>query len=174
MNDKLSVTTVALHWIVGLCFIAIFAVGIYMTDLPKGPDKFELYGLHKSFGVLILLVALPRFIWRIKEGMLPPVGHPPAWQERLAKLVALLLLIATLLMPISGMLMSVGGGHGVALFGLELIAKGDKIEWMSSVGKFLHKQSVDVIIVGLALHIGGALKHHFLDKDDTLKRMLKG
>lgn len=55
-----SKTSVALHWIVGFAFIGVFIVGLYMADLPRGPEKMELMALHKSFGVLILLIALAR------------------------------------------------------------------------------------------------------------------
>ncbi|EEN99628.1 hypothetical protein VCG_000855 [Vibrio cholerae 12129(1)] len=67
-----SKTSIALHWIVGLAFIGVFIVGAYLSDLPRGPEKMELVALHKSFGVLILLLALARVFWRIKEGAIPP------------------------------------------------------------------------------------------------------
>lgn len=63
-----SKTSIALHWIVGLAFIGVFIIGAYLSDLPRGPEKMELVALHKSFGVLILLIALARVFWRIKEG----------------------------------------------------------------------------------------------------------
>lgn len=171
MNHKFSATTVALHWLVGLCFIAVFAVGLYMVDLPKGPDKFELIGLHKSFGVLFLILAIGRLIWRLREGDLPAVAAHPAWQKQLAKAARVLLLLATILMPVSGVVMNIGGGRALAVFGVELVGQGDKIEWMSGLGHFLHVQSVNIIIVVFALHVAGALKHQFIDKDGTLARM---
>ena len=69
--------------------------------------------------------------------------------------------------------MSVGGGHSVAFFSVELITGGEKTEWVNTLGKSLHFYASRVVIVTLALHILGALKHQFIDKDNTLTRMLR-
>lgn len=121
-----SKTSIALHWIVGLAFIGVFIIGAYLSDLPRGPEKMELVALHKSFGVLILLIALARVFWRIKEGAIPPASVMPAWQEKVAKAVHGLLLLATLAMPLSGIAMNIGGGRALEVFGYTLVAAGEK------------------------------------------------
>lgn len=118
-----SKTSIALHWIVGLAFIGVFIVGAYLSDLPRGPEKMELVALHKSFGVLILLLALARVFWRIKEGAIPPASVMPAWQEKVAKAVHGLLLLATLAMPLSGIAMNIGGGRALEVFGCKSLAQ---------------------------------------------------
>ncbi len=127
-----SKTSVALHWIVGFAFIGVFIVGLYMADLPRGPEKMELMALHKSFGVLILLLALARGLFgEIKEGAIPPASVMPAWQEKVAKAVHGLLLLATLAMPLSGIAMNIGGGRALEVFGYTLVAAGEKVVWVA-------------------------------------------
>ena len=176
-NQPLSTQTILFHWLTGLSFIATFAIGFYLVDLPRSPEKFELLGLHKSLGVAVLVVALLRVMWRLKEGPIQSATAGaetgPAWQEKAATIVHYTLLISTLLMPISGIIMSVGGGHSVAFFSIELIAGGEKTEWLNSIGKSLHFYASRVVMITLALHVAGALKHHFIDKDNTLTRMLR-
>jgi cytochrome b561 len=147
-------------------------LGLYIEDLPRSPEKFELLGLHKLFGITVLSIALLRILWRAKEGAITSLSVAPAWQEKIAQGVHHLLLLATLLMPVSGIMMNVGGGRALVLFGTELITVADKVEWMGTIGGSLHDSAVGFIIAALALHILGALKHQFIDKDGTVSRML--
>lgn len=171
-KKPLSLQTIVLHWTTGLMFIAIFILGLYMVELPKGPDKFELIGLHKSLGALILIIAITRIVWRIKEGAIKPASIGSAWQNRLANIIHGLLMLATLTMPLSGIAMSVGGGRGADIFGWQLIAKGDSIPWLQELGSMVHGLSVNIIIALLTLHILGAIKHQIIDRDNTMARML--
>ncbi len=171
-KHSLSIPTIALHWITGLAFICVFAVGLYMVDLPRGPEKFELIGLHKSFGALILIIAIARIVWRLKEGSIPPASPVAVWQDKLAKAIHGILMLATLAMPVSGIAMSVGGGRGADIFGWQFIAEGDKIAWLQELGGTIHGASVNIIIAALVLHIAGAIKHQAVNKDGTISRML--
>ncbi|MGB0867609.1 MAG: cytochrome b [Granulosicoccaceae bacterium] len=174
----LSKLTIRLHWLVAAGMITLFFVGQYMSK----NDAYSLYPTHKSVGMLILLLVLPRVVLRVIEGWPKPVGDAPAFQELIARLVHWALILATLAMPISGMLMSAGGGHGLAIFGLELLAAtpdtanpGKFIplsENMQSIGHFGHEIWSKVLAISVVLHVAGALKHHIKDKDATLTRML--
>ncbi|RJG48095.1 cytochrome b [Motilimonas pumila] len=172
MAASLSKQTVLLHWLTALLFIGVLGLGLYMVDLPKSPDKFELYGIHKSVGFIVLLIAIVRLSWRMFEGPVNSISPLPRYQEILAKSIHHLLLLGTLLMPISGVLMSIGGGRAVEVFGYEIVAAGDKIEWLGSISHSVHGIAADIIIVALVLHIVGALKHQWIDKDGTVSRML--
>ncbi|WP_225879666.1 cytochrome b [Abyssogena phaseoliformis symbiont] len=99
-----------------------------------------------------------------------------------AKIIHWMLIIGTVMMPISGMLMSGSGGHGLSVFGLELLAINPD-EWnpgkaiplsksLAGLGNTLHGLGGKIMIFSITLHIIGALKHHFIDKDSTLHRML--
>lgn len=173
--ELLTPLTRILHIIIALGMIGLVGVGIYMTDF----EVYALYDLHKSFGSILLVFIIARVYWRICEGWPSPLSGTPAWQQQIAKLVHWVLLIATVLFPISGLMMSIGGGHGLSIFGWELVAEnmdaaGKTIalnESAAGLGKSIHGILKNVILVALALHIGGALKHHIIDKDSTLKRM---
>lgn len=124
---------------------------------------------HVSIGSLLLVLIVIRLLWVASQ-----LGHRPEQDPALAKLVKAghgLLYLALLLMPITGMLYMVGNGYGVSAFGLEIFAKGDEIPWAATLGQ-LHSPlawTLTVLIVG---HIGMALIHHFVKRDDSLKRML--
>ncbi|MHA2716923.1 cytochrome b [Vibrio owensii] len=173
LNKKpLTWQTIILHWITGLAFIGVFALGLYMVDLPRSPEKFEWYGIHKSLGAIILVVALIRLVWRLKEGALPPASKMPAWQDKAAKAVHGILLLATLAMPISGIAMSAGGGRAVDIFGWVIIAEGPETPWLQEIGSTIHHSAVEILIAVFVLHVAGAIKHQVVDKDGTISRML--
>ena len=178
MNDeknKLSGTTRLLHIIIALGMICMIAVGIYMSE----NEVYFLYDIHKSFGAVLFILALFRIRWRIKKGWPTAVSEMGVWQHRIARAVHWILITATVLYPVSGVIMSIGGGHGMAIFGLELVAEtmneaGKAIpvnEMAAEIGHEIHELLVPVIIIAILLHIVGALKHHFIDKDDTIRRM---
>ena len=179
VTNKLSPTTKLLHWVVAVGMIGLIAVGIYMEET----ETYALYDWHKSFGVLIVLFAVIRVIWRMKKGWPSTLGQPRQWEHLAAKLVHWALIIATLLYPISGMMMSGAGGHGIPLFGLELLAEnvdaasGEVVAingQMAGLGHSIHGLLTWVVIAAIAFHVIGALKHHFVVGDATLKRMLPG
>ena len=172
MSKSLSKPTIIFHWITGVLFLCVLGLGLYLDELPKGPDKFEIMGIHKSLGLIVLVAASFRIIWRIKEGFIPSPDGMAQWELALSKGVQFLLLIATMSMPISGLMMNIGGGRATEIFGLQLLGASEKNEWVSDAGHFIHVQSVNIIIFILILHVVGALKHQLIAKDGTLSRML--
>lgn len=176
-RSQLSHTTVVLHWLVGIAVIGMLTLGIYMTET----ETRSLYPLHKSLGVLFLLLIVARIAWRMKNGWPEPVGNYPRHERILAKTVHYVLLIGTLLMPLSGFLMSALGGTGVAVFGVELVARnpdpanpGRVLAHNADAAAFfrgVHGVVAFALIIAIALHIAGSLKHHVIDKDGTLKRI---
>lgn len=174
---KLSNATIGLHWIIAVMMIALLGVGIYMAET----EAWALYPWHKSFGIVVFPLAVVRILWRIKEGWPEPVGDYPAHERLLAKLTHYVLLAATVLMPVSGMVFSAMSGHGFELFGLPLAAAhpspdkpGEVVPVNESLADFAHEAHEIlgwILILAIALHLLGALKHHFIDKDQTLQRM---
>lgn len=170
--EKFSLTTVSLHWIIAIGMIAMIGFGLFIEDMPRSPEKGELIGLHKSFGILILLLAIVRIAWRVENKFPKPLSAMPGWQEKLAQLIHWVLIIGTVLMPVSGALMSIGGGHPIAVFGLELVAGSEqKIEILSDIGSALHGLGGNLLILFITLHFVGAIKHQVMDKDGTMQRM---
>lgn len=176
-KDTLSPITIALHWLIALTIITLMAVGWYMQTY----EVYSLYGWHKSFGILIFAFIAVRVVWRLMQGFPEPVSPMDKLQHMVSKVVHWVLLLGTLAFPLSGMMMSGAGGHGLDLFGVELLAKNvDAVTGkvaplnadVASMGKSVHGIMLWVFIVAIALHIAGALKHHLFDKDRTLLRML--
>lgn len=171
-------TTRRLHWLIALPFIGLCLMGVYMTHW----EDFSWYWTHKSLGVLLFAPIMARVLWRCWQGWPQPLNSQQALQNRIARAVHYGLLLGTLLMPISGMLHSGASGHGFGLFTLQLIASNPAPNpadgvvpfspFWTAVGQGLH-QWVGYCLLGLiALHVAGALKHHFVNKDATLRRML--
>ena len=177
-KTKLSASTIALHWIVAIVMIALLSTGIFMAET----ETLALYPWHKSFGVLIVLFVVLRIAWRMKNGWPAPVRDYSTLEKKLSKIVHWLLLIGTVIMPISGFIMSSMGGYGVHLFGLELFAANPDPanpqevipinKALAGVAHAIHGWAGYVIVAGVVLHIAGAVKHHLIDKDGTLRRML--
>ena len=177
-KSELSSNTLILHWVVGIIMIILLATGVFM----KETETYALYPWHKAFGVLIALPVILRVLWRLKSGWPPPVREYKEIEKKLSKFIHYLLLIGTVILPISGFMMSAIGGHGVELFGLELFPRNpnplnpqEVIALNGSVAGIAHEvHSIAgyIIIIGVILHTAGVLKHHIFDKDGTLLRML--
>ena len=177
-KERFSYTTVCLHWIVGLSIISLLAVGTYMAEF----EAYNLYPIHKSIGMLIFVIILGRVAWRLINGWPAPAANYKKWEHNLAVVVHWTLLIGTIIFPISGMIMSGAAGHGLAIFGLEVYPYNPDPqdstrvialnETMASIAHETHEILGKVFILAVTLHIAGALKHHLLDKDGTLGRML--
>lgn len=158
--------------------IGLLTTGIYMEE----NETFALYPWHKSFGVLIATFVVLRVLWRIKNSWPSHVSDYSSIEKLLSKVVHYLLIIGTVLMPISGFTMSAMGGHGVDFYGMELFSRNpdptDPKEVIALNGTLagtahsLHKFAGIAILVAVILHVIGALKHHIIDKDGTLRRML--
>ena len=176
-KEKLSTLTISLHWIIALTVIALTAVGFYMGEF----DAYALFPIHKSIGVLIFAVIIVRVIWRLKNGWPVPIREYTKIEQTLSHAVHWVLILCTLIMPISGFLMSGAGGFGVDIFGLVIVPANidptdptKHIPYNEGVGHLMHEvhEVVGLLLAAaIALHIAGALKHHIIDKDRTLLRM---
>lgn len=177
MSSKtISPLEIALHWVVGLGMIGLITVGIIMTRT----ENFALYGLHKSVGMLLFVVILWRAVVRLSKGWPENVSKGAAWEHGLARVIHWVLILGTILMPISGMMDSYFAGHGLSIFGLELAAGSADAEGkplainasLGELGEEVHGTLGNILIAAIALHVAGALKHQLIDKDGTLGRML--
>ena len=177
-HNSLSKLTIGLHWIIAITFIGLLATGWYMSTFEAWP----LYAWHKAAGVLLLLVAIPRVIWRLIKGWPKALGAQKRLEQMLAKITHWALLCATLIMPFSGMLYSGASGHGVFVYKLQIIPKNFSLENPTEVVPFsqaatdlgltIHHYMGYTMMLILLLHIAGALKHHVIYKDKTLMRIL--
>jgi cytochrome b561 len=173
VTNHYTSTAKGLHWLMAILLIGLLALGFYMHDLPLSPEKLQLYSWHKWAGVSAFLLVLVRLGWRVTH--IPPAL--PTSMPKLMQLAAhaghLALYGLMLAIPLSGWLMSSAKGFQTVWFGILPIP--DLLDKNKELGNFLQTvhMSLNLIFVAtLAGHIGAALKHHFIDKDDILTRIL--
>ncbi len=172
-TNKLSATTIGLHWLLAVAMIAMLAFGLVLEDMPRGEAKTALMWWHKGLGVAILAFAAWRLGWRMVNGLPSLPGRRTAgWQESVGLAVHWFLLLGTLVMPISGIVLSLAGGKPVDVLGLFTVAAWPKNETLHEVGEAIHGLGGKLLILAIVLHVAGALKHHLVDRDGTLRRML--
>lgn len=163
-----------LHWLIALSVIAMLAVGWWMGGLERGPDKMQIYSIHKALGVTILALMILRVLWRAINWNRPqPLQSHARWERLLAGLVHGGLYALLIAMPLSGWLMTAAANSTVNWFGLFPIPNPiGPNENLAHVLRDLHGFLPFVIVGLLVLHVAGALKHQFIDHDSTLRRML--
>jgi cytochrome b561 len=148
-----------LHWVVALLLFGLIGVGLYMTEVAKPPFKGELYGLHKSFGMLALFLIALRLLVRQFTRIPPHLDAIPHWQRRAATLVHWLLYPLMLAMPLSGYLMSVTAGYPVQMFGLTIPPLWDKDKALNHLMRDVHETAYWVLLAVVALHVLAVLRH---------------
>ena len=172
-EPRYTSVAVALHWLIALMILVSFSVGLYMADLSLSPTKLRLYSWHKWAGVTIFALVLIRCLWCLTHAAPPLTGAMPRWQRTAAKASHYLLYALMIAIPLSGWLMSSAKGFQTVYFGVLPIP--DLLEKNESLGEtlnLLHTSLNYTMIVVVIAHAAGALKHHFIDKDDILRRML--
>lgn len=163
-----------LHWGMAAAIMAIWVVGHMIDALPKGPIRTEVVGLHKSIGVIMLVLVLGRLAWRVARPQPPLPTTMPMREQLLAKLGHVTLYILMLAIPTDGILMSQSGGREVAVFGLALpvmVAKNDGLRDAFKAGHGLLGWALALVLAG---HVVAVLRHHLILKDEILHRMLPG
>lgn len=173
MPDRYTRTAITLHWAIALLIFAGFPLGVYMQDLPLSPDKLRLYSYHKWIGVSVLLLAAIRVSWRATHRPPPLPASMPSWERLAAQSVHFLLYALLFAIPLSGWLMSSAKGVQTVYFGVlplpDLVGKDKELGDML---KEVH-ETLNFALLGLVLaHVAAALKHHFVERDDILARML--
>jgi cytochrome b561 len=163
---------IALHWISALLIVAGATLGLSMVDLPFGRQKLQWYAWHKWIGITVWLITCARLAWRWTHPA-PPMEPMPPWQRRAAVASHVLLYAFLLVIPLSGWLYSSAAGVQVVYLGLvplpDLVAK-DRA--LADVLKSVHI-TLNFTLLGLVcIHSAAALKHHFVDRDAVLARML--
>ncbi|MCK2088834.1 cytochrome b [Thauera aromatica] len=173
MSTHYTATAKALHWIIAALILGLLGLGFYMQDLPLSPTKLQLYAWHKWAGVTVFLIAVFRLGWRATHR--PPAlpGHMAPIEQLAAHTAHHLLYALMLVIPLSGWLMSSAKGFQTVWFGVlpipDLLAKDKEL---GDLLQAVHP-GLNLLLVAILLgHIGAALKHHFIDKDDVLTRIL--
>ncbi|PKO87393.1 MAG: cytochrome B [Betaproteobacteria bacterium HGW-Betaproteobacteria-10] len=170
-HQRYSLPAIVLHWLQAAIVIWLLWLGWTMVDLPKGAERSAAYGLHKSLGLLTMLLVAIRLVWRRTHAAPPPLGQ--GWENKLASAAHHGLYLFLIIAPLAGYLASSFTPYAIKFFGLELPKTGWPDESLNGFFKLLHQTLVWSGAALIALHVAGALKHT-LKRDGTLQRMLPG
>jgi len=169
-----------LHWTIGLGILFMIALGWYMGTIPRGdPMKFTYFQLHKSVGITILLLALFRLAWRFTHAAPALPDHMAGWEKLLARLVVYVFYVLMIAVPFIGWATVSSSPRNIPtlLYGivpwphLPILPDLENKKEVSELFGQIHGYLAYSILGFLVLHIGGALKHHFIEKDDVLTGM---
>lgn len=162
-----------LHWIIAVLVILMLAVSFFLEDVPETYIG-TAYMLHKSLGLTVLALMLIRLYWIVRFGKPPLPTSAPAWERILSRAVQWSFYVLLIIQPISGWVLSAAADRMPTFFGLFKvptlgIAPNESLDHVS---KFVHEKIAWLLVFLVFLHLCGALKHHFINKDGVLRRML--
>jgi cytochrome b561 len=164
-------TAISLHWLLAVLIAATFLFGLYMTSLELSPTKLRYYNWHKWAGVTILALSAARLLWRLAHR--PPT--PPAaaaWQRGFAQATHGALYALFFAVPLVGWAYSSAAGFPVVMFGvLPLPDFVSPDRELAAAIKPWHGRLAWALSALAAVHVAGALKHHWIDRDGLLSRM---
>jgi cytochrome b561 len=173
--NRYTQTALALHWLSALLIFCGFSLGLFMTGLEFSPSKFRYYAWHKWIGITIFLLTALRLAWRAGH---PPPALPatmPAWQVRATGLAHASLYALMLAIPLSGWVYSSATGVSVVYLGLlplpDLVPKDREF---ARILLLVHQSLNFTLAAVVVTHVAAALKHHFVDGDDVLARIVPG
>ena len=171
--QRYTPAAIALHWLLAALIIGNLCFGLYMVDLPLSPQKLKYLSWHKWVGITVLTFSAARILWRIGNPApeLPDTMRP--WERRLAHASHGLLYILFFAAPITGWLFSSAAGIQTVYLGIlpipDLIAKNKEL---ADILKVTHRWINYTMAAVIVLHVAAALKHHFVDRDDVMARMI--
>jgi cytochrome b561 len=173
MTTTYTKTAITFHWLTVFLILSAFPLGVYMHGLAFSPLKLQLYSYHKWLGVTILMVTLMRLGWRLTHTPPPMPASISLWQQRAAEATHLMIYLMLLSIPVVGWLMS--SAKGVSVVYLGLIQLPDLVDKNKELGDLLANvhQALNLgLLVLVMMHIAAVLKHHYLEHDAILHRML--
>lgn len=172
--ERYTRPAILFHWLIALLIVAAFALGLTMVDIPGlTPTKLKYFSWHKWMGVTVFGFACLRLLWRLTHRAPPHPDSMPAWQKNAAHALHGLLYVLIFAIPLSGYFYSLASGVPVVYLGvLPLPAFIAPDPGLKAILKQVHYMLNMVLLGAVSLHLLAALKHHFIDRDGVLKRML--
>jgi cytochrome b561 len=170
--SRYGLISIGLHWLVAMVVIGLFGLGLWMDSLDyydawyrKAPE------IHKSIGVLLFMVMLGRTVWRhLSPG---PAPSGAAFQQKMAHAVHLTLYVLLFILMLSGYLVSTADGRALEVFGwFSIPATLSGLENQEDIAGEVHEVLAFTLMGLVIVHALAAMKHHFINRDSTLKRML--
>ncbi|WP_038497013.1 cytochrome b [Collimonas arenae] len=172
--QRYSIPAIVLHWLVAILIVAAFTLGLTMVDIPGlTPTKLKYFSWHKWLGVTVFALACLRLLWRKTNGAPPYPASMQPWQQTAAHGLHIFLYVLIFAVPLSGYFYSLAAGVPVTYLGIwpmpVLIAPNPDLK---PILKLVHYTLNMIMLGAVSLHVLAALKHHFIDRDGVLKRML--
>ena len=162
----------AFHWLLFLMFGFLIVVGNFLAAMPKGPEKLQAAGMHKSFGLIVLTLIVVRLGWRLINETPKAPEETPEILNYLAEIMHWVLYALMLAQPLAGILMTQAAGQPVSFFGLfELPTLLEQEPALAEFFRGAHGVVWILLVLAVIGHAGAGLYHHFIKKDDVLRRM---
>jgi len=168
-------TALTLHWLAAVLIFCGFGLGLFMPGLEFSPEKIRYYAWHKWIGITVFVLATLRLAWRAAHPAPPLPPAMPAWQVRASHTSHAALYVLMLAIPLSGWIYS--SSTGVSVVYLGLLPLPDLVPKDRDAAKILllvHETLNYTLAAVVSLHVAAALKHHFVDRDGVLARILPG
>jgi len=173
MSARYTGTAVVLHWIVAALIIGNLLFGYYLVDLPLSPAKLRYFSWHKWVGVTVFGIAAVRLLWRLAYPPPPLPQSMRSWEVGTARVTHALLYMFFFITPLSGWLFSSAAGIQTVYLGVlpipDLLGKNKEL---ADGLKMAHHWIAYALSALVAWHVAAALKHHFVDRDEVLARMI--
>lgn len=173
-SSEFGIVSIVVHWLVAVTVFGLFGLGYYMVGLSYYDDWYRLAPhIHRSLGVLLFMVVLFRVVWRFANAVPEPLSTHTRWEVISAHVAHGLLYILLFVAMVSGYLISTADGSPIQVFNwFEVASITGQIKGMEDVAGDIHYWSTWAIVILAGLHALAAIKHHVLEKDNTLRRML--
>lgn len=173
--QKYGIVAKTFHWLLFFMLTFTIIAGNFLVSMPKGVEKMQAAGMHKSFGAVLLMLIMLRLIWRlINETPKLPDETTPI-EAFLAKAMHWGLYLLMFAQPLSGMMMTQASGFPVSFFGLfEFPVFLDKSPELAKIFHTMHGSIWIILTLAVVGHAGAALHHHFIKKDNVLRQMTRG
>lgn len=182
VSSRYSVVAIILHWTIAAAILSQIALGLYMTRLGNAQInlKFALYQFHKSVGISILALTVLRLIWRLLHRPPPTMVGQPAWAQRVAHTTHWIFYGLMIGLPLTGWVIVSTSPLDIptVLFGVVPLPNLPWLNGLSNAASLstrfetIHAVAAYFLLATVALHIAAAMKHHLIDRDDVLWRML--
>jgi len=174
-KQQFGLITKTFHWLSALTIFGLFALGYWMVDLDYYSEWYQTAPhWHESIGILLLIVTIARLIWRSLNTKPAAIESHSIAVQRSSYTAHVILYIMLFLMMFSGYLIPTADDRLIAVFTwFDVPSLGELFADQEDVAGIIHKYGAYSIMAVAIVHALAALKHHFIDKDATLKRMLK-
>jgi len=173
--NSYGIVAKSFHWLLFLMLSFSIVAGNFLASMPKGAEKLQAAGMHKSFGAVILMLIMLRLVWRLINVTPQLPNETTSAGDFIAKAMHWGLYVLMFAQPLSGIMMSQAAGYPISFFGLfEFPVFLSKNPELAKTFLSMHGTVWILLVIGVIGHAGAALHHHFIKKDNVLKQMTTG